>query len=209
MLYLSSSNKYDIFETFTLLELQMEELVTFFCNTAMVTNGYLKLDGFGQQMLIRNKILTILAFKRCMNCLRPPASDIVYDGLKYITRFRPSRHQRLWRTSANGQDSIRFRSVLLTDRQTDGRMDGQTDGWTDGSGFSPPPPPPPCLASDIRRQGEKERERWMDERKTDALTYRCTNGRTYKNADIWTDRHTYGRTYENTDVWTDKRTDGD
>ena len=100
MLYLTSSNKYDIFETFLLLELQMEDLVPIFCNMAMVTNGDLNLHGFARQMLIRNEILTILAFKRCMNCLRPPAPDIVFDGLKYMTRFRVSRHQRLWRTSA-------------------------------------------------------------------------------------------------------------
>ena len=90
MLYLPSSNKDDIFEIFSLLELQMEELVTIFCNRAMVTNGDLKLHGFAWQMLIRNEIFTILAFKRCMNSLRPRASDIVFDGLKYVIQFRIS-----------------------------------------------------------------------------------------------------------------------
>ena len=88
MLYFSSSIKYDIFETYPLLELQMEELVPYFCKMAMVTNGYLNLDAFGRQVTIRIEILTILAFKLCMNCLRLAAPELFFSSSKLITRFR-------------------------------------------------------------------------------------------------------------------------
>ena len=88
MLYFSSSIKYDIFETYPLLELQMEELVTYFCKMAMVTNGDLFLHGLARHVLIRIEILTILAFKLCMNCLRLPAPELFFSGLKLITLFR-------------------------------------------------------------------------------------------------------------------------
>jgi hypothetical protein len=63
VIYPSSSNKYEMFETFPLLELQMEELVPYFCKMAMVTNGYLNLDAFECQVTIRIEILAITAFK--------------------------------------------------------------------------------------------------------------------------------------------------
>ena len=87
MLYPSSSNKYEMFETFPLLELQMVELVPYFCKTAMVTNGYLNLDAFGRQVTIRNEILTLLAFNSCKVCLRPGASEFFFASLKLCTPF--------------------------------------------------------------------------------------------------------------------------
>jgi hypothetical protein len=88
MLYFSSSIRYDIFETYPLLELQMEELVTHFCKMAMVTNGDLFLHGFARHVLIRFEIWTILAFKLCMNCLRLAAPELFFSSSKLITPFR-------------------------------------------------------------------------------------------------------------------------
>ena len=87
MLYSSSSNKYEMFETFPLLELQMVELVPYLCKMAMVTNGDLNLDAFGRQMTIRIEILTLLAFNSCKICLRPGASDFFFRGSKLTTPF--------------------------------------------------------------------------------------------------------------------------
>ena len=78
MLYRPPINKYDIFETFPLLELQMEELVPYYCKMAIVTNGDLKLDAFGRQVTIRIEILTILAFKPCIDCFRPAPFDFFF-----------------------------------------------------------------------------------------------------------------------------------
>ena len=77
-----------MFETFPLLELQMVELVPYLCKMAMVTNGYLNLHAFARQMTIRNEILTILAFKLCMNCLRLGAFDFFFRGSKLTTPFK-------------------------------------------------------------------------------------------------------------------------
>jgi hypothetical protein len=87
MLYLSSKNKYEMFETFPLLKLQMEELVPYFCKIAMVTYGYLNLDAFGRQVTIKIEILTILTFKLCTNCLRLGAPDFFFRGSKLTTPF--------------------------------------------------------------------------------------------------------------------------
>jgi hypothetical protein len=53
----------------------------------MVTNGYLKLDAFGRQVTIRIEILTILAFKLCMKCLRLAAPDFFFRGSKLCISF--------------------------------------------------------------------------------------------------------------------------
>jgi hypothetical protein len=74
-----------MFETFPLLELQMEELVPYFCKMTMVTNGYLKLDAFGRQVTIRKEILIILAFKPCIDCLRPAPFDFFFASSKLCT----------------------------------------------------------------------------------------------------------------------------
>jgi hypothetical protein len=95
MLYPSSSNKYEMFETFPLLELQMVQLATFSCKMAMVTNGYLKLDAFGRKMTIRNEILTILAFNSCKICLRPGAPDFFFASTKVTTLFHGFRHKKI------------------------------------------------------------------------------------------------------------------
>jgi hypothetical protein len=87
MLYPSSSKKYEMFETFPLLELQMVELVPYFGKMAMVTNGYLNLDAFGRQVTIRNEILTSLAFNSCKICLRLGAPDFFFRRSKLITPF--------------------------------------------------------------------------------------------------------------------------
>ena len=87
MLYPSSSNKYEMFETFPLLELQMVELVPYLCKMAMVTNGYLNLHAFARQMTIRNEILTILALNSCKVCLRPVAPEFFFASLKLCTPF--------------------------------------------------------------------------------------------------------------------------
>jgi hypothetical protein len=71
-----------------LLELQMEELVTYFCKMVMVTNGDLFFHGLARHVLIRIEILTILAFKLCMNCLRLAAPELFFSSSKLITRFR-------------------------------------------------------------------------------------------------------------------------
>jgi hypothetical protein len=88
MSYFSSSIKYDIFKTYPLLVLQMEELVTYFCKIAMVTNGDIFLHGLARHVLIRIAILTISAFKLCMNCLRLAAPELFFSSSKLITRFR-------------------------------------------------------------------------------------------------------------------------
>jgi hypothetical protein len=76
-----------MFETFPLLELQMKELVPYFCKMAMVTNGYLSLDAFGHQMTIRNEILTILAFNSCKICLCLVAPDFFFASLNSCSPF--------------------------------------------------------------------------------------------------------------------------
>jgi hypothetical protein len=76
-----------MFETFPLLELQMEVLVPYLCKMAMVTNGYLNLHTFARQVTIKIEILTILAFKLCMNCLRLGAPEFFFRGSKLITPF--------------------------------------------------------------------------------------------------------------------------
>ena len=74
-----------MFETFPLLELQMEELVPYFCKMAMVTNGYLFLPGCARHVTIRKEILTILAFKPCIDCLRPAPFDFFFASSKLCT----------------------------------------------------------------------------------------------------------------------------
>ena len=76
-----------MFETFPLLELQMEELVPYFCKMAMVTNGYLFWPGRARHVTIRKEILTILAFKPCIDCLRPAPFDIFFASSKLCTPF--------------------------------------------------------------------------------------------------------------------------
>jgi hypothetical protein len=55
---------------------------------AMVTNGDLFLHGLAHHVLIRIKILTILAFKLCLNCLHQAAPELFFSSSKLITRFR-------------------------------------------------------------------------------------------------------------------------
>ena len=76
-----------MFETFPLLELQMEELMPYFFKMTMVKNGYLKLDSFGRQVTIRKEILTILAFKPCIDCFRPAPFDFFFASSKLCTPF--------------------------------------------------------------------------------------------------------------------------
>jgi hypothetical protein len=55
---------------------------------AMVTNGDLFLHGLACHVLIRIEILTILAFKLCMNCLSLAAPELFFSSSKLITWFR-------------------------------------------------------------------------------------------------------------------------
>ena len=77
-----------MFETFPLLELQMEELVPYFCKMAMVTNGYLFLPGCARHVTIRKEILTILAFKPCIDCFRPAPPEFFFRASKLTTPFK-------------------------------------------------------------------------------------------------------------------------
>jgi hypothetical protein len=95
MLYSSSSNKHEMFETFPLLELQMEELMPYFFKMIMVKNGYLKLDSFGRQVTIRKEILTILAFKPCIDCFRPAPFDLFLLVQSYALHSRLSSSKNL------------------------------------------------------------------------------------------------------------------
>jgi uncharacterized protein involved in response to NO len=86
----------------------MEELVPYFCKMALVTNGDLFLHGLARHVLIRIEILTILAFKLCMICLRLAAPELFFSGSKLFTQFCPYRHQRFWRESAIHVDHAAF-----------------------------------------------------------------------------------------------------
>ena len=103
MLYLPPSNKHDIFETFPLLELQMEELVPYFCKMAMVTNGVLFLHGLARQMTIRNIILTRSSFRSCKIGLRLAAPHFFFRGSKLTTPILVIRDSgRFWQRERFG-----------------------------------------------------------------------------------------------------------